>query len=82
MEDMSTGNDPRSSPARRGRPPRQGDRSDNLTKAELSRMADIAKEKGVQIEAEVGGRIIRVTPHQDAAMTRGGIVIPPGGVRL
>lgn len=37
-----------------------------ITQADLRRMAVIAKEEGVTIEAEIGGAIYRVSPAVDA----------------
>lgn len=71
-----------SGPSRRGRPPGTRTNEPRLSKSELSRMADIAKEKGVQIEAEFDGRIIRVMPQPIASITIDRVMIPEGGVRL
>lgn len=34
-----------------------------IKSSDLKRMADVAKEKGVRVEMEIGGRIIRVMPE-------------------
>ncbi len=34
-----------------------------IKRADLKRIADIAKQKGVRVEIEINGRIIRVSPN-------------------
>ena len=52
-----------------------------ITKAEIARLADIAKREQVMVEMEFGGRIVRVSPVP-AGATGGAIYVKRGGVML
>jgi hypothetical protein len=49
--------------------------------SDLKRMADIAKAKGVTIEMEIGGRIIRISPSVPE-LKNDNAIAPRGGIRL
>lgn len=52
-----------------------------LKQSDLKRMATIAKQQGVRVEVEVGGKIIRISPDIPDNHTNGQIA-PKGIVRL
>jgi hypothetical protein len=51
-----------------------------IRKVDLNRMADLAKEKGVRVELEIDGKIIRIMP--DNPVQPGKVVVPERGIRL